>query len=516
MELRDHIRAGAGTCDLTIRGERQRVEDLTTRGSEVVAAACRLASAGAVATVLDNSAAAAMVVLGAIDAGLPLISLPARPSSQAVVDYGYDLDLLLSQCGDVALVGLDDGTLAAIGAASEERMRNAEHVEPTELAATDGFALVQFTSGTTGRPRGLVVSPTSLMASITATLERISAAPGDQSCSWLPLGHDMGLVGMFLTPLVSASPQLLGATGCDLMAPTEFLRKPARWLDRLASTQATVTAAPDSALRHVLRVTSTATASGDLGRLRSLIVGGEVNRPSTMAGVTGLLTSLGASAGALCPAYGMAEAGLAVSVSGPGEGFRVVSAALPDDERGELHAWVAAGAPLSGYQVEARDPNGRLDVAGPGLANSYLDGTPVADADGFCATSDIGRIEPDGSVIVMGRVDDTLVLNGRNVSAALVDRSLHDAPGVRAHRAYACMLTDGSWALVAELKAEPEERLKLLQELRRRATVTTGASPDVVVAARANSIPFTTSGKLQRSKLGRLVASGDLPEMLRL
>lgn len=505
----EYVLEGAAHCRLTIDGEDHSVAQLAETGAQITEEAAHDRYPAAVATSMENDVRSCSVLLGAIAAGIRFISLPAQ-GSRSTAEYIDVLADALGPCGDTALVGLAPEVLRGI-----EARRSAATASPVSSARAaipdaTAFEIVQFTSGTTGPPRGLRISGEALAAAAKATRERLGVDVV-RTCSWLPLSHDMGLIGMVLLPLAFASPRVDGRSAIDLQTPVRFLRKPDEWLQRVGEIQCTVTAVPDSALRHLLRARRSS-AVADLGGLQSIIVGGEMVRPSTMDAMGALLTACSSGPSVLRPAYGMAEACLAVSITAPGDGYTVVRASQPGNI-GPARDWVASGRPLTGLKVERSPGDHHLRISSPEMLGSWIDGTPMVGPDGYYDTPDIGLVGADGEVVVMGRSDDTLVINGHNLPAAIVDHAMEGAPSLRAQRAYACMLADGSWAVVTELRPKrgDGDAPSALQELRRLAASAAGSAPDTVLAVTPSSIPFTTSGKLRRVELGRLVSAGRLP-----
>ena len=238
---------------------------------------------------------------------------------------------------------------------------------PLATPGATGFVLVQFTSGSTGTARAVAVDDTRLGANVIAILQTLQPHPGDALVSWLPLSHDMGLIGMLFTALAAGAPRWTGDAHIVLLDPTTFLRSPGTWIEALSHYRGSFTAAPDFGYR--LAVRRQPACDVDLSRLRCAIVGGEMVRATTLEQYTAAFASHGLRRQAPCPAYGMAEVGLAVSINPPEQDWRdrtvSVSAlasgrvSTPGRRGDELR--IVAWAALPGYEVACPDARTESD-----------------------------------------------------------------------------------------------------------------------------------------------------------
>lgn len=474
----------------------------------------------AVAAILTNDRPSVEVVLGAIVAGVRLVSLPLPSRGADPSAYLGSVQRSCAALGVESVIARDD--VAELLVQTGLTVVAHRDLDARRLAAPrpGGFELVQFSSGSTSRPKGIGLSDADLGANVSATIEAVAPRPGDVAVSWLPLSHDMGLIGMVLTSIASFGPQVIGGGRLVVLRPEDFLRAPGTWISALAEERATFTATPDFGLR--MAVSRPVATASDLRPLRCAIVGGEIVRAETLAATVGALGGLGLDPAALCPAYGMAEAGLAVSMTPPAERWveeRVDPIALAERRR-ELPAevpaltLVASGRPLSGYAVEggAGSTIGELVVTAPAIGRDVLGDRSFAGADGRLRTGDLGYTTERGDVVVVGRADDYLVVNGRSLYAPAIERAVGRVAGVRPGRVTAVGDPTGAWIVAVEVApgvgAADEARVR--REVRRAAAREGGAAPDVVVVVERGALPLTSSGKLQRHEVLRRWVAGTL------
>lgn len=404
----------------------------------------------------------------------------------------------------------------------------------------DTVAYLQYTSGSTGTPRGVVVTHGNLLANLAAIASALGTEPGDRIGGWLPFHHDMGLVGQLLLPL------WLGGTSV-LMSPEAFLKRPARWLEAIGRYGITVSGAPDFAYRLCAqRVTDEQLAELDLSGWRTAVTAGEPVAASTCRDFTERFAPAGFDPAALTPCYGLAEATLLVSGeraedADDGAGPAVRTADGEALERNELRApragrpertLVSCGRPTGG-EVRIVDPDslgeladgeiGEIWVRGTGVAGGYWrDRTTTADvfeaatADGdggFLRTGDLGALL-DGRLHVTGRLKDMIVVAGRNLYPQDLEHAVQ--------RISALFGTGTAFSVPGE-----RERLVMVQELRthqRYGLDLAGLAVDVerclaeefeisvdgVLLVRPGTIRRTTSGKVERAATRRLFLNGGI------
>ncbi|WP_243275156.1 AMP-binding protein [Streptomyces albus subsp. chlorinus] len=292
-------------------------------------------------------------------------------------------------------------------------------------------ALVQFSSGSTSRPKGIVIGSGALRHHLSAIADWLGVTRATPAANWAPLHHDMGLVGCLLTPM---------AQGADvwLMSPEHFLRRPVEWLRCLGEHGASKAVSTCFGLEHILRRVNPAALAGmDFTGWDALVIGAERIRPEVVARFGALLEPFGLRRSALMPAYGMAESTLAVTGSPRTEepvhrhidaaSLRIGEPVRPLDAGKGGTPVMACGSPLSGTGVEVADidgtplPEGHLGeirVSGRSLADGYAEGgaLPGTAFTGGLTTGDVGFLAA-GELYVMGRYGDSVKVHGRVVFA---------------------------------------------------------------------------------------------------
>jgi fatty-acyl-CoA synthase len=479
------------------------------------------ASAPLVAAVLTNDRPSVELLLGAITAGATLVSVPLPGRGADLDDYATFVRDICDLHQVEELVVRDDLVALAEGAGLPARGHATlgRSGRPVAAPNADGrFRLVQFSSGSTRQARPVQLDDQQLGANVAALLDALRPQPGDRAVSWLPLSHDMGLVGMVLTSIAGIGPDWAGRGAVILFDPADFVRRPGLWVDALDEHRATFTAAPNFGYR--LAVLRRPRRTLDLSPLRCAIVGGEIVRADTLAEFAGTFAGDGLAATALCPAYGLAELGLGVTMTRPDEHWHEHTADTTALAGGRLDppepgrpatTLVASGRPLTGYRITAGegDRSGPLSVTGPSVGVDGRTGDSFAGDDGWVRTGDTGFVDGDGRLYACGRVDDFVVTHGRNVYAPAVEARLGQLDGVRQGRAAVVSLPTGEWVVVAEATGAVEPA-RLREDLRRTAVLVAEASPDDVVLAGRGSLPHTPSGKLRRRELRDRLLRGEL------
>lgn len=489
--------------------------------------ACFSGTAGTdrVGLLMTNDRPTVELILGAVVAGSRLVSLPLPGRGTDVGAYGSFLRDVC-RAHEITEVVVADGHAPLVEGIGLTARRHSELDRGGPVAAPTGrgFELVQFTSGSTGLPRAVAVDDEGLGANVSAILAVVQPQPGDTVVSWLPLAHDMGLVGMLLAGLVglgAANSSRAGGGSHVLLDPSTFLRDPRSWIEALHHYQGTFSAAPDFGFRLATRYP--ARGGIDLSRVRCAIVGGEVVRASTLAAFGSSYADRGLDSLALCPAYGMAELGLAATLTAPDRPWRsrrLSAAALADghlavptgDDVVEL---VASGQPLPGYQVVGPSTDGAVGpiaVTGPSIGRNPTTGRSLADGDGWLRPGDVGFVDDDG-LFVCGRSDDYVVANGRNIYAPAVEDAAGAVAGLRPGRVTAVGLPSGEWVVVAETVGEPPGAAQaetIGRAVRRGAVSVCAARPDAVVLVGSGQLPLTSSGKLQRNLVRSRLGRGEL------
>lgn len=381
---------------------------------------------------------------------------------------------------------------------------------------------IQYSSGSTSFPRGVLVTQPAITANARAIAEHgLALRPGDRCTSWLPLYHDMGLVGCCLTPI-------LNQISVDYLPTAGFATRPLVWLKILSATGGTVSFAPTFGYELCARRAASAGIAGlDLGRWRVAGIGGEMIRPKALAEFARAFAPAGFDPGAFVASYGLAEATLAVTFAPLGSGVRSDTVALGEAfERkrravparpgsGRSRAFAICGRPMPGYVVEIRDEHGqvlperrvgRVCIQGPSLMKGYWC-NPEATRhvmldEGWLDTGDMGYLV-DGELVVTGRSKDLIIVNGRNIWPQDLEWAVERLPGVR----------PGDVAAFAVTGEDERERIVVIVQCRtgelQHQAALRRAVQDVVnrqagtecelVLAPPRSLTYTTSGKLSRA-----------------
>jgi fatty-acyl-CoA synthase len=472
-----------------------------------------------VGAVLTNGFAACAAVIGTWLDGATLVSLPTKPRGMGYEEYlgllaracrAADAEVLLLEQEYAALV---DPGLVGVRIASFESLLDPGPFEP-DLPDDDDVAFVQFSSGSTREPRGCMLTPRAIAAQLELLSERLGVGPHSQAVSWLPLSHDMGLFGALLLSWSTGMPLVLGT-------PQRFLRSPRTWFQDCADFQATGTAGPNFALALAARAAAASPPSRRFP-LKDLVLGGERIDWATVTEADRVLGPYGVTLSSITPAYGLAEATLAVTAK-PADASAHAIAVDADalvagrvERCGEDHpraSWiVSCGAPLPGVDVTAGaggEP-GRVRIGTPSLASGYLEdpaATEEAFRDGAFVTGDLGVLH-GGELYVLGRTDDVVSAGGRKVHARDVEATLGEIPGLRAG---SCVLVDvpnrGRPSLVALAEAGREQvpLARIAPELRRRVYETAGVRLAECVLLERGALPKTPSGKVQRFRCREIV-----------
>lgn len=458
---------------------------------------------GTAALVCTNSPQAIMTLLGGLRAGGTIASMPLPIRQEQPEEYAHRIAELCAAVGATLLL-VDDALIPLVQAPPTiELVAFSTALAYTGRPPTDVpcGTFVQFTSGTSGPSKGVVLTGDQLAANLIATLEVIDPPETMQVCSWLPLSHDMGLVGLLCNTWAAGG-------GLLQRDPSEFLANPLIWLDDIERRGVHVTAAPVFALEVVLRrISREPNRRWDLSSLRSMIIGAQPVPADVLQRTGEALASSGLVPGMLSPAYGLAEACLAVSMSPPLVPWKVASGdAVLSLGDGASYvgttALVSCGPVLSGYELTIHDGEVLLD--GPAMSSGYLGYEPRTAAH---HTNDAGCLV-DGELVIIGRLDDVLFVRGQKVQPESVERACETV--VRPGTAVAIHDPDGTFAVIVEARTEEAVDRSAAASVRTAVSKAIGAAPSRVVFVARGTTLKTTSGKLQRKRSAEWLESGRL------
>ncbi len=403
------------------------------------------------------------------------------------------------------------------------------------------IALLQYTSGSTGDPKGVVLTHANLLANMRVIANGVQMGPGDVGISWLPLYHDMGLIGAWLTLLLHGVPLVV-------MSPLAFLTRPERWLQAMSKHKGTITAAPNFAYELCVRkISDKAMAGVDLSSMRVVMNGAEPVNPETLERFANRFTKYGFRKESMLPVYGLAEASLGVTFPPLNrvprververEAFATNGQAVAAAEEDETAiSFVSSGSSFPGHDVMIVDKEGSevpertegfLWFRGPSATRGYFENPEAtatlmpqgpAERDGEYAWLNSGdrAFQADGEIFITGRVKDIIIKGGRNLYPHEVEELAARAEGIRKGCVVAFGLKDkGSGTEKLVIVAESREqdaarRAAMVAAINEEISRGLGLPPDRVELIPSGSIPKTSSGKLRRDETKQLYVAGTL------
>ena len=402
--------------------------------------------------------------------------------------------------------------------------------DPPQVHPED-ICFLQYTSGSTTSPRGVMVTHANLMANITAFLgpRGMNGGPGDVAISWLPLYHDMGLIGFILGPLVYIGPAVIIPT-------TSFARDPRVWLKAIDKYRGTISYAPNFAYAQVVkRIRDQDLDALDLSCWRVAGCGAEPIHAPTLRSFAERLAPAGFRSEAFMPSYGLAESTLAVSIHPHTATPRIDQIDAESLKRGRAHPAtgnngetseiVSCGVPLPDHQVAIINEEGMMlpereigevIVRGPSVTRGYFrnpEATAETWRDGWLRTGDMGYLA-GGELYICGRSKELIIIRGANYYPQDIELAVRDLPGVKRGNAVAFSVNEGrEERLVILAESDTREGEHLRHAIASRIREEVGLDPHRVVLVPAGTLLRTTSGKLQRRKMKQLYEQGEIPEL---
>jgi fatty-acyl-CoA synthase len=411
-----------------------------------------------------------------------------------------------------------------------------ESVEPLNPFGPDEVAYIQYSSGSTSSPKGILISQRAIMANSTAIIRHgLKVRPDDRAFSWLPFYHDMGLVGFCLSPIMSQ-------ISVDYLATTAFARRPALWLRLMSDNRCTIAYSPSFGYDLAARRINGDAKTLDLSNWRVAGIGGDMVRPDILELFAERMSVAGFNARAFLPSYGMAESTLAITFAEVGAPLKIDTVdraqaklsghAILADEASppdRVRHFVSCGKPMPGHEIEVRDDRGRtlgpreighIVLKGPSLMSAYFEDeaatAAVFSADGFMDTGDMGYWL-DGELVLTGRAKDLILHNGRNIWPQDIEWAAERIEPLKAGdaAAFAVEGADDDDEVVVLIQCRLSDPVGM-EELRHKvaAAVHQGSGVECsVVLVPPKSLPFTSSGKLSRAAARAGYLSGEISEI---
>lgn len=498
-----------------------------------------LAKGDRVALVIADPAEFVLTFLGAVCGGMVPVPIYPRASFKAKNSYAETIRHVVASAESQALITTDATAEILVEAGVDtqvshfvtlEKLLAGEpgNYEQPEITPAD-LCFLQFTSGSTAMPKGVMVTHANLIANARDFLgpHGLDRRPDDVGLTWLPLYHDMGLIGFVLATLI-----------CDIpvyFIPTEsFARRPGMWLELATERKATILFAPNFAYALATkRVRDKDLASLDLSRVRIAGCGAEPINPGVMRAFAQRFESVGFSAQALMPCYGMAEATLAVTFTPHGSGVRTdlvetealrAGQATPAINQEPTTEVVSCGIPFPSTQVTVVDDQGtrlgerqvgELVVEGPGVAAGYYRNPELTAAsfpEGRLRTGDLGYMA-EGHVYVCGRAKDLIIIRGANIHPQDIEWTVAEVEGVRRDNVVAfSVMQDGEEQLVIAAEGNWSNAATLRQQIARRVAEVHSLKVAHVAIVKLGSLPKTSSGKVQRRRTRALYETRSLED----
>jgi 1-acyl-sn-glycerol-3-phosphate acyltransferase len=517
--------------------------ELSTNARQVAAGLLQLGlePGDRVAIMLPTGEDFFLAFLGAIFAGaVPVPLYPPARISRIEEHLQCQVGILANARASV-LVTMQAGLrLAALLKSQSDSLKHVETVQrllsketySAQPVSAHDLAMLQYTSGSTGDPKGVMLSHENILANIRAMGRAMNIDGSDVFVSWLPLYHDMGLIGAWLGSLYFAAP-------VAIMSPMQFILRPESWLWSIHRNRGTISAAPNFAFELCMQKIDDSQLEGlDLSSLRVVVDGAEPVSASTIGRFTARFAAYGLRAETIAPSYGLAENAVGLTCSPPGRGalvdriqrdaftkLRRADLASPSDE--QAIEFVACGQPIPDHQVRIVDSSGhempermegRLQFCGPSATRGYFDNAAQTAKlfDGqWLESGDLAYIA-EGDVYITGRSKDLIIRAGRNIYPQEIEEAIGDIPGVRKNCVAVFGTVDrasGTERIIVIAESEHLDDAAQAALKKKISDVATGlieTPPDDIFVGAADTVPKTASGKIRRTSARELYETGRL------
>lgn len=543
-EALDYAAGGdTGVNFYNARGDLRATSTYAELRTEAVALARRLVGLGLqkgdrVALVAETSPHFVRFFWACQYAGLVPVPLPATMHIGGHAGYVAQLRKLIVNCGASAAMAPEEWMSFLEEATEGADLRlcgtpaDFDQLEPASgdlpEVAPDSIAYIQYTSGSTRFPRGVVIDQASVLANVRdMALAGVSLTAEDRFGSWLPFYHDMGLVAFIILPMTTQR-------SVDFLGTQDFAMRPRRWLEMMSANRTTITSAPPFGYDlAAMRVRARDAEQWDLSAIRAACVGAEMINPEPLRRFADALIPAGFNPRSFLPCYGMAECSLGISFTGLGEDIRVdhvdaarlreENVACPVDPEEALRTdrrvsrYVDCGAVLPSFEISIRDENGTplperhagiIHLRGPSVMREYFQDEATTretlSHDGWLDTGDIGYLAQD-RLFVTGRKKDMIIIHGRNIWPEDLEHLAKTQPGVHYTDAAAFSVPSEedqqeSAVLVVQCRERDEvKRARLCKTITGLVRSEFGIDCFVELVP-ARTLPRTSSGKLARSR----------------
>ncbi len=412
-----------------------------------------------------------------------------------------------------------------------EEMKVSQHKGKIFQAKKDDIAFIQFSSGSTGSPKGVILTHENLLSNINAISRAAKYCAEDSMLSWMPLTHDMGLIGFHLNPLFSGIQQYLIPTNT-------FIRRPALWLDKASQYGVTILCSPNFGYSYVLKYCNLSGSNWDLSSVRILYNGAEPISEKLCHLFLDGMSRFGLKRTAMCPVYGLAEATLAVAISNLEA--EVISChvhrknlnfgdtiTITDLTKNSV-GFVNVGVPVddcslriadAGNKPFDKDTIGSIQIKGINITSGYynnaIETQNIIDKEGWLNTGDLGFIR-DGRLYVTGRAKDIFFVNGQNYYPHDIERVAEAVNGIELNKIIVSGLFNNDTQKEETIafvffRERLEKFISIAVSLKSHINSQTGIELDHIIPV--NDIPKTTSGKIQRFKITERFKNGDFREI---